>query len=70
METDNATQALNPNSLTPADMAQLLTRARGQPVRVEAVQADLAAGAPANADGTLNLVHYAAWLVREVERDD
>jgi hypothetical protein len=70
METDSSTQALNPNSLTAADMARLLTRAGGQPVRVETIQADLAAGAPANADGTLNLVHYAAWLVREVERGD
>ena len=70
METDNAAQALNPNSLTPADMARLLTRAGGQPVRVEAIQVDLVAGAPANADGTINLVHYAAWLVREMERGD
>ena len=67
---DNAAQALNPNSLTPADAARLLTRAGGQPVRVETIQADLSAGAPANADGTINLVHYAAWLVREVERGD
>jgi hypothetical protein len=70
METDNAAPPLNPNSLTPADTAQLLTRAGGQLVRVEAIQADLVAGAPANADGTINLVHYAAWLVREVERGD
>ena len=53
-----------------ADTARLLTRAGGQPVRVETIQADLAAGAPANADGTINLVHYAAWLVREMERGD
>ena len=26
----------------------------------------LAAGAPVNSDGTLNLVHYAAWLVKEM----
>jgi hypothetical protein len=70
MESDNGTQALNPNSLTLADTARLLTWAGGQPVRVESIQADLAAGAPANADGTINLVHYAAWLVREVERGD
>jgi hypothetical protein len=70
METDNAAPPLNPNSLTRADTAQLLTRVGGQPVRVETIQADLNAGAPANADGTINLVHYAAWLVREVERGD
>jgi hypothetical protein len=70
MEHDHGTQSLNPTSLTLADAARLLTKAGGQPVRVEAIQADLAAGAPANADGTINLVHYAAWLVREVERRD
>ena len=29
------------------------------------ITADLNAGAPTNPDGTLNLLHYAAWLVRE-----
>jgi hypothetical protein len=24
------------------------------------------AGAPTNADGSINLVHYAAWLVKEM----
>jgi len=27
---------------------------------------DIDAGAPTNADGTINLVHYAAWLVKEL----
>ena len=31
------------------------------------LRADLAAGAPTNPDGTINLVHYAAWLAREAE---
>jgi hypothetical protein len=53
-----------------ADAAHLLTSESGQLVTVEMLQADLAAGAPANADGTINLVHYAAWLVREMERAD
>ncbi|MBX7166857.1 MAG: hypothetical protein K1X74_11055 [Pirellulales bacterium] len=63
------TGGLNPSALVPADLAQMLSRAGGQGVSVVALQADLAAGAPANADGTINLVHYAAWLVREMERD-
>jgi hypothetical protein len=70
MEHDPETPSLNPNALTPADAARLLSKAGGQPVRVETIQADLAAGAPANADGTINLVHYAAWQVREAERGD
>lgn len=34
----------------------------GHAVTVEMLQPNLAAGAPGNADGTINLVHYAAWL--------
>jgi hypothetical protein len=34
------------------------------------LEADRAAGAPANPDGTVNLVHYAAWLVKESGRGD
>ena len=56
---------LNPTSLTVADAARLLTKVGGQSVTVAMLEADLAAGAPANADGTINLVHYAAWLVKE-----
>jgi hypothetical protein len=33
------------------------------------LRADVAAGAPVNADGTINLVHYAAWLVKEMGRN-
>jgi hypothetical protein len=32
------------------------------------LEADIAAGAPANADGTMNLIHYAAWLAREAKK--
>lgn len=65
MNDDGDKASLNPTSLTVADLARLLTRAGGQPVTVAMIEADLAAGAPVNADGTINLVHYAAWLVRE-----
>ena len=47
---------LNPAALTAADAARLL----GVPEAV--VEKDLAAGAPRAADGSVNLVHYAAWL--------
>jgi len=57
---------LNPTSLAIADAALLLTKAGGQTVSVAMIEADLAAGAPANADGTINLVHFAAWLAREM----
>jgi hypothetical protein len=65
MSDSNGKPALNPTSLALADAARLLSTAGGKPITVPMLEADLAAGAPANADGTINLVHYAAWLVRE-----
>lgn len=47
----------------PADMARLLSAAGGRTIDAQTVEADIAAGAPTNPDGTMNLVHYAAWLV-------
>jgi hypothetical protein len=47
------------------DQAALVLRRSGsQRATVEAIRADIAAGAPINADGTLNLIAYGAWLVR------
>lgn len=55
-------------SMTPEQVAKLLRHAGSEHLSVEAIRADLAAGAPTNADGTLNLVVYGAWLVRELAR--
>jgi len=52
-------------ALTVGDLARLLSTAGGRRVTVTMIRADLAAGAPVNPDGTINLVHYAAWLARE-----
>ena len=57
-------QTLRPAALTAADMARLL----GEPVEV--VQKHLAEGAPRAADGTMNLVHYAAWLNMRLKDND
>jgi len=57
---------LNPAALPLADAARLLSAAGGQRITLDMLEADRAAGAPVNPDGTLNLVHYAAWLVREM----
>jgi hypothetical protein len=57
--------ALNPATLPVADVARLLSAAGGYPVTPEQIRADIDAGAPVNGDGTINLVHYAAWLVRQ-----
>ena len=58
---------LNPAALTVDELARLLTAAGGRQVTPEQVQADIDAGAPVNATGTLNLLHVTAWLAREVQ---
>lgn len=59
---------LNPSALALADAARLLSKVGGQAITAAMLHADIAAGAPTNANGTLNLVHYAAWLVQEMGR--
>ena len=54
---------LSPQALRLADLARILSALGTRPVTVEMLQADIGAGAPTNADGTMNLVNYAAWLV-------
>jgi hypothetical protein len=70
MEQVDGKLSLNPTALSVADAARLLTKVGGQPVRVSMIEADLADGAPANPDGTINLVEYAAWLVKEFDGGD
>jgi len=59
-------RAMSPTAIAVADAARLLAAASGYSVTPEQIQADIVAGAPANIDGTINLVHYAAWLVKEM----
>ena len=61
---------IDPNRLTPEQAAKLLSAAAKIRVPAEQIAADIEAGAPQNADGTINLVHYAAWLVKEMGRGD
>ena len=66
----NENTPVNPNRLTIEQAARLLSAASPRPVSVAMLREDLATGAPTNADGTINLVHYAAWLVKEMGRGD
>ena len=53
-------------ALTTDQTAKILSSAGGRRISGEMIRADIENGAPTNADGTINLVHYAAWLVRNV----
>ncbi len=57
---------LNPAAMTVEDAAKLLTKAGGVRISEAQIRKDIEANAPTNTDGTINLVHYAAWLVREM----
>ncbi len=50
--------------LTPAQLAKVLSAAGSRRITEEMVRSDIDAGAPVNADGTMNLIHYTAWLVK------
>ena len=60
---------LNPQALSVADAALLLTRISGERITDAMLDADRQAGAPAIPDGTIHLVHYTAWLVKHGEDD-
>lgn len=66
----NAMTQISPTTLPLAVAARLLSKAGGRRVNEEMLRHDVEAGAPTNADGTLNLVHYAAWLIKEMARGD
>ena len=55
---------INPQGLRLEDVAQILSALGPKAVTATMLRDDIAAGAPANADGTLNLVQYVAWLLK------
>jgi hypothetical protein len=57
----------NPAALVVADAAHLLARISGESITESMLRTDIDAGAPVNADGTVNLIHFTAWLVSKVE---
>ena len=62
---------MNPSAMSITDAARVLARIGGQSVSENMLRADIDAGAPTNRDGTINVVHYAAWLVKqEASRGD
>ncbi len=61
---------LNPQALSLADAARVLSASGTETVTEEMLRSDVDAGAPTNADGTINLVAFAAWIVKEMGRGE
>mgnify|MGYP005838102659 CR=1 FL=1 len=57
---------LSPSAMTLEQAARVLAAVGARYATVENLRRDIEAGAPVNADGTVNLVHYAAWLAKEI----
>lgn len=55
-------------ALTPDQLVDILTKAGSESSSAERLNLDLQSGAPVNSDGTINLIHYMAWLVGELSR--
>lgn len=61
-----STGPLDPAAIPLPAAARELSRLSGTTITEAMLQADIGAGAPTNLDGSINLVLYAAWLVREM----
>jgi hypothetical protein len=62
--------AVNPAALTIEQLIRLLSAAGAKLATDETIRRHIQAGAPMAADGRVNLMHYMAWLVREVSNID
>ena len=58
MVAEPAEPKLSPLALSTKDAAKALGMSE------DMLKKDIAAGAPTNADGTINIIYYAAWLNR------
>lgn len=56
--------SLKLTALPPEMLVRLLKQAGSRLISAETLAADFAAGAPKNEDGAVNLIEYAAWLVK------
>ena len=52
-------------NITPEDLAKYLSAAYGLKFNVDEIEADIALGAPVNPDGTMHLIDYMAWMIKE-----
>lgn len=56
--------SLKLTALPPEMLVNLMKQAGSRQISAETLAADFAAGAPKNEDGTVNLIEFAAWLVK------
>ena len=67
-ESTHENPTVNPMAMTVEDAARILSAVSGERITGDMLRADTQAGAPVTADGRINLVYYAAWLVGQATR--
>jgi len=61
METQRNLLALKPDQLV-----DVLVKSGYRDMTLELLHSDFDMGAPRNLDGTVNLIHYMAWILKEM----
>ena len=56
----------NPTALPKELVVRALSLAGSRTISLEQLEADIASGAPVNEDGTVNIIAYAAWILRGI----
>ena len=59
----------NREHISKENFVTAMRRAGSRTISLERLEADIAAGAPVNADGTVNILKYVAWIVKETGDD-
>ena len=53
-------------ALTPDQVVDVLVKSGYRGMTLELLHSDFDAGAPRNADGTVNFISYMAWILKEI----
>ena len=55
--------------ITKENFVTAMRRSGSRTLTLERLEADIAAGAPLNADGTINILKYVAWIAKGLGDD-
>ena len=55
--------------ITKENFVTAMRRSGSRSLTLERLEADIAAGAPLNADGTINILKYVAWIAKGLGDD-
>ncbi|MGD9126052.1 MAG: hypothetical protein PVH19_01630 [Planctomycetia bacterium] len=63
-----AKEPLKITAIQQDQLLEILRKSGSREVSAETIATDIAAGAPVADDGTINMIEYAAWLLKEASR--